>query len=181
MALMICPECGREISDRAAVCPNCGFPLGKYLKEQEKREKKAGRASGRTFSDRELEEAIAGREKEAKECIEDEEKFEKLIQQLEKKLKKIPGIGKNISDLVCAISLVRSYIKGEYREIPVGSIVGIVSALIYVVAPVDLIPDAIPGIGFADDGAVILFVLKSISNDIDDYKVWRRENGKEKL
>lgn len=27
MALIKCPECGREISDRAVSCPNCGFPL----------------------------------------------------------------------------------------------------------------------------------------------------------
>ena len=27
VALIKCPECGREISDRAASCPNCGYPL----------------------------------------------------------------------------------------------------------------------------------------------------------
>jgi len=27
MALIKCPECGKEISDRAAACPNCGFPI----------------------------------------------------------------------------------------------------------------------------------------------------------
>ena len=27
MALIKCPECGREISDKAASCPNCGFPI----------------------------------------------------------------------------------------------------------------------------------------------------------
>lgn len=27
MALIKCPECGREISDRAESCQNCGFPL----------------------------------------------------------------------------------------------------------------------------------------------------------
>lgn len=27
MALIKCPECGREISDKAASCPNCGMPL----------------------------------------------------------------------------------------------------------------------------------------------------------
>jgi len=27
MALIHCPECNREISDRAAMCPNCGYPL----------------------------------------------------------------------------------------------------------------------------------------------------------
>jgi len=27
MALIKCPECGKEISDKATVCINCGFPL----------------------------------------------------------------------------------------------------------------------------------------------------------
>lgn len=29
MALVKCPECGKEISDRASACPNCGYPLAK--------------------------------------------------------------------------------------------------------------------------------------------------------
>lgn len=28
MALIRCPECGKEISDKAASCPNCGCPVG---------------------------------------------------------------------------------------------------------------------------------------------------------
>lgn len=28
MALVTCPECTQRISDRAATCPNCGFPIG---------------------------------------------------------------------------------------------------------------------------------------------------------
>ena len=27
MALIKCPECGKEISDKAAACPNCGAPV----------------------------------------------------------------------------------------------------------------------------------------------------------
>lgn len=27
MALITCPECGREISDKAVSCPGCGFPV----------------------------------------------------------------------------------------------------------------------------------------------------------
>ena len=33
MALVICPDCGHEISEYANMCPNCGFPLQKFLKE----------------------------------------------------------------------------------------------------------------------------------------------------
>lgn len=28
MALINCPECGKEISDKATNCPNCGMPIG---------------------------------------------------------------------------------------------------------------------------------------------------------
>lgn len=27
MAMIKCPECGKEISDRAIACPNCAFPI----------------------------------------------------------------------------------------------------------------------------------------------------------
>ena len=29
MALIKCPECGREVSDKAASCPQCGYPISK--------------------------------------------------------------------------------------------------------------------------------------------------------
>lgn len=29
MALIICPECGKEISDTVTACPNCGCPIAK--------------------------------------------------------------------------------------------------------------------------------------------------------
>lgn len=32
MALIICPECGKEISDKAEICVGCGFPIKEYLK-----------------------------------------------------------------------------------------------------------------------------------------------------
>ena len=33
MALIKCPECGKQISDKAVSCPNCGFPLSEIRKE----------------------------------------------------------------------------------------------------------------------------------------------------
>ena len=30
MALITCPECGKRVSNKAEVCPNCGFPLSGY-------------------------------------------------------------------------------------------------------------------------------------------------------
>lgn len=31
MALVKCPECGKEISSKAAACPNCGNPMPKQM------------------------------------------------------------------------------------------------------------------------------------------------------
>lgn len=31
MAIILCPECKREISDKASACPSCGFPVSDYF------------------------------------------------------------------------------------------------------------------------------------------------------
>ena len=36
MALINCPECNREVSDKAEVCLNCGFGVAKYVERQNK-------------------------------------------------------------------------------------------------------------------------------------------------
>lgn len=35
MALINCPECGKEISERALACPNCGCPIANVEKKEE--------------------------------------------------------------------------------------------------------------------------------------------------
>ena len=35
MALIKCQECGEEISDQAAVCPHCGYPVKKIERKAE--------------------------------------------------------------------------------------------------------------------------------------------------
>lgn len=38
MALIKCPECGRDVSDQATICMNCGYPLSKKISQiQEKK------------------------------------------------------------------------------------------------------------------------------------------------
>ena len=35
MALVKCPECGKEISDKANSCPSCGYPINQTEMELE--------------------------------------------------------------------------------------------------------------------------------------------------
>ncbi len=48
--------------------------------------------------------------------------------------------------------------------------IAIAGALAYVVLPIDVIPDFIPGVGFIDDIFVVGIVMKSISDEIERYK-----------
>ena len=34
MALIKCPECSKEISDKAEICVHCGYPISKWIKEE---------------------------------------------------------------------------------------------------------------------------------------------------
>ena len=116
---------------------------------------------------------------EAEELLKDENKMERFLQKLEKKLKLVPVAGDVLAYIPVMISLVRSYIKKEYTEIPVASIISILVALIYFLSPIDLIPDAIPGAGYIDDAVVISGCLALILSDLEEYQYWRKENGYE--
>lgn len=41
MALINCPECGKEVSDNAEVCVNCGFPIVKNENQKKKNNKQS--------------------------------------------------------------------------------------------------------------------------------------------
>lgn len=110
--------------------------------------------------------------------LNNEDKMERFLERLEEKLKMVPVAGEWLANVPMLISLVRSYVKKEYQDIPVGSMVAIVGALLYILSPVDLIPDTVPGAGYLDDAAVIAWAMKMVHGDVEEYKRWKDENGK---
>ena len=113
----------------------------------------------------------------AKDILNNSDKLEKFLQDLETKLKMIPKLGEELSKIPIMVSLVRSYVKKEYTKIPMGSVIAIVSALVYFVSPIDLIPDFIPVAGYSDDVAVILACWHYVKKDIEEYGRWREQNS----
>ena len=117
--------------------------------------------------------AVDGKKKKAEYVISDKDGFEKFLINIEATLKKIPGVGNLHSDVPLLVSLVKSYVSGEYKEIPYNSIVAVVATLLYVISPIDIIPDMIPAVGFADDAMAVAFCIRMIHGDLDKYKTWR--------
>jgi len=66
--------------------------------------------------------------------------------------------------------LVKAYIQGTYRKLPAIALAKIAAVLIYFISPFDFIPDVLPIIGFTDDLALVLWVGKSIKNELDEFE-----------
>ena len=75
------------------------------------------------------------------------------------------------------IRMIRAYASGAYRELPKNALIKLAGAIIYFVMVIDLIPDFIPILGFADDMAVILWVYKSIEEQMDLFQEWESSVG----
>ena len=115
--------------------------------------------------------------KQAEETVRDPDKLRQLLQNIESKLSTVPKVGEKLASIPVFVSLMRSYQRKEYTEIPYKSLIAIAGALIYFLAPVDLIPDFIPVVGYVDDAAVLAFVLTQVKKDVDAYKQWRDNNN----
>ena len=117
--------------------------------------------------------AVDSKKTQAEYITNNEDAFAKFLKNIEATLKKIPNVGNLLADIPLLVSLVKSYVEGEYKEIPYNTIVAVVATLLYVISPIDLIPDIIPGVGFADDAVAVAFCVKMLHGDLEKYKAWR--------
>lgn len=49
----------------------------------------------------------------------------------------------------------------------------IIAGLLYFIMPLDVIPDFIPGVGYIDDAFVIAYLVKTIGDTIERYRLFR--------
>jgi len=70
------------------------------------------------------------------------------------------------------LRLIRAYSDGAYREIPDSTFVVIVAAIVYLVNPLDVIPDALPALGYLDDATVVSLAIRRSRDALDDFMTW---------
>jgi uncharacterized membrane protein YkvA (DUF1232 family) len=69
--------------------------------------------------------------------------------------------------------MVRDYWGRKYRQIPYGTVAAAAFTLIYVLNPLDLVPDVLPIIGQVDDAAVVAACLMLVQQDLRTYRQWK--------
>lgn len=101
------------------------------------------------------------------------EKLEKLLSSAKRKANRRHGPLAEVWEfLTTSFRMLKSFTKGEYREIPWQSLTLIVVSIIYFVSPIDAIPDFLTGVGLLDDVGLIAWTMKAVASDIDAFCQW---------
>ncbi|WP_011306669.1 YkvA family protein [Methanosarcina barkeri] len=69
-------------------------------------------------------------------------------------------------------SMLLDSFKGRY-PLPKKTTILLIFAFLYLISPVDIIPDVFPLIGLVDDVAVLVFSLNFIRDDLENYRAWK--------
>jgi uncharacterized membrane protein YkvA (DUF1232 family) len=72
------------------------------------------------------------------------------------------------------VRLVRHYVSGEYRQVQTSTIVSGLGVLLYVISPIDLVPDFIPALGFLDDLSLISWFIGKFHVEITRFQEWEQ-------
>ena len=86
-----------------------------------------------------------------------------------------PGVGVRLASLP---RLAWATIRGEYSGTSRGRLAAIVGALLYVISPIDLVPEMfVPLLGLGDDALVISWVAASLVNETESFLRWERHGN----
>ena len=84
-------------------------------------------------------------------------------------------------DLNLLLGLCAAWWRGEYRAVGRQALLSVVAALLYFLAPLDMVPDWLPGAGLLDDLAVLTWVMRTWAAELDAYRAWREARPAEQL
>tara|TARA_R110002124_G_scaffold131910_2_gene294408 strand:- start:44147 stop:44572 length:426 start_codon:yes stop_codon:yes gene_type:complete len=94
-----------------------------------------------------------------------------------KKLSSSNSLSKYLEIGKIMMAMVKDIRRGSYHNVPWFTIATIVMALLYVLNPLDIVPDFIPGIGYLDDVAMLSIGIGWIESDLHRYLDWKVDQG----
>ncbi|MDO5018381.1 MAG: YkvA family protein [Lagierella massiliensis] len=100
-------------------------------------------------------------------------RFFRLLTRTIKKSDNIGQFSDIKSDLGTIFNLTNDFLKGKYKKVSKTSLLLIIGSFIYLLNPMDVVPDFILGLGFLDDLAVFTYLIKKIRKELDKYNDWK--------
>ena len=78
------------------------------------------------------------------------------------------------SDFTSFFPMVWAIVRGKYK-MPWSTLFWAVLCVIYLISPIDVIPDVLPALGITDDGAFVLFILSLLHKDLVAFRQEKSE------
>lgn len=75
--------------------------------------------------------------------------------------------------------MLRAYARGHWRDISAESLMLVVASVIYLVMPIDGIPDFLLSLGFVDDAALLAWTFRSVADDFERFRNWELQQSGE--
>ncbi len=69
--------------------------------------------------------------------------------------------------------VLRDYANGTYRKVPWKAVAALAAAVVYVVSPLDLVPDFLVPLGFTDDVLAIALTWGLVKRELREYCAWK--------
>ena len=82
----------------------------------------------------------------------------------------LPSVKDTINTM---LELTADYLSGEYDQASFDVMVKIMAAIIYMMIPLDVLPDFIPPMGFIDDALIIGLVASEETESLQQYIKWK--------
>jgi len=77
------------------------------------------------------------------------------------------------SEFKLLISMIKDTFSGKYK-MNKWNISIIVGTIIYVISPIDAIPDIIPVLGWLDDASIVGFAISKLADEVDRYRKFQK-------
>lgn len=115
-------------------------------------------------------------QEEAKQTMNDSEKMDELKSKKNKFLNN-PALSK-IRDSLCLLwRYLEAVTSKRYTDYSLWALTKIVAVLLYVVNPLDLIPDVIFWAGWVDDMLAVAYIISLTTEELDKFQEWEKRTA----
>lgn len=99
----------------------------------------------------------------------DKSKVLSVLTILTKYMKK-GGLKKVREDLSLLYTYISEVVHGKYKDYSTSSLTLALAAIIYVISPLDIMPDLIPFTGYIDDIAIVTWAMTKMEEELKRFK-----------
>ncbi|WBW49488.1 DUF1232 domain-containing protein [Peptoniphilus equinus] len=105
----------------------------------------------------------------------DKNRLFELIKNAGSKSSRIAEFSTIQKDMNVLLRMVKDVAQGRYT-LSKSSVLMVVGALVYLLNPMDIVPDFILGLGFLDDLSIFTYLIAKLRNELESYDTWSLNN-----